>query len=61
MKWGMSLFSSAELSENLRKLAHFRNLHVFVYWQVDDDILYTVIHTHLDNLRKYCEAVVRLL
>ncbi len=51
----------ADLSLRLQKMARFRNLLVHVYWEIDEEALYTIISAHLDDLRTYCEAVVRLL
>lgn len=51
----------AELSDNLQKMARFRNLLMHVYWEIDEEALYTIITSHLEDLRKYCEAVVRLI
>jgi uncharacterized protein YutE (UPF0331/DUF86 family) len=52
---------SADLSANLQKMARFRNLLVHVYWEIDEVALYTIITSHLEDLRKYCAAIVRLL
>lgn len=51
----------AELSGTLQKMARFRNLLVHVYWELDEEALYTIITCHLDDMRKYCDAVVSLL
>lgn len=51
----------ADLSENLQKMARFRNLLVHVYWEIDEEVLYTIITSHLPDLHKYCEVVGRLL
>lgn len=51
----------AALSGNLQKMARFRNLLVHVYWDLDEETLYTIIASDLDDLRKYCDAVVLLL
>lgn len=50
-----------DLSTNLQKMARFRNLLVHVYWDVDEEALFTVIKSHLGDLRKFCAAVVLLL
>jgi uncharacterized protein YutE (UPF0331/DUF86 family) len=52
---------SADLSNNLQKMARFRNPLVHVYWEIEEEALYSVITGHLDDLRKYCAAVARLL
>lgn len=51
----------AALSDNLQKMARFRNLLVHVYWDLDEEALYTIITCHLDDIRKYRDAVVLLL
>lgn len=51
----------ADLSDKLQKMARFRNLLVHVYWDIDEEALYSVITCHLDDLRKYCAAVICLL
>ncbi len=52
---------SADLAKDLQRMARFRNLLVHVYWQIDEDTLFTIITSPLDDLRRYCDAVVRLL
>ncbi len=52
---------SADLAENLQKMARFRNLLVHVYWQIDEEALYVIITTQLKDLHRYCAEVVPLL
>jgi uncharacterized protein YutE (UPF0331/DUF86 family) len=52
---------SADLSLNLQKMARFRNLLVHVYWNIDEEALYDIITTQLQDLRRYCAEVIRLL
>lgn len=51
----------ADLCQNLQKMARFRNMLVHVYWQIDEELLFVIINTNLNDLRKYCEAVVCLI
>lgn len=52
---------STDLAKSLQRMARFRNLLVHVYWQIDEEMLFTIITTNLDDLRKFCDAAVRLL
>lgn len=52
---------TAELSQNLRLMARFRNMLVHVYWKVDYDRVYEVLQEHLDDLRGFVQAVGELL
>lgn len=51
----------ADLVKDLQQMASFCNLLVHVYWQIDEEMLFKIITTNLGDLRKYCDAVVRLL
>lgn len=50
-----------DLSENLQRMARFRNMLVHVYWQVDYDRLYGILQEHLGDLRTFVRAVGELL
>jgi len=52
---------STDLAKSLQRMARFRNLLVHVYWQIDEEMLFTIITANLDDLRKFCDAAVRLL
>jgi len=52
---------SEELANHLQKMARFRNLLVHMYWKVDYDRVFEVIHSDLDDLRRFQEAISRLL
>lgn len=41
------------LAENLRKMARFRNLLVHMYWKIDYQAVWDIIHTRLDDLREF--------
>jgi len=51
----------ADLKERLQKMARFRNLLVHVYWKIDYEKVYEVIHCGLQDLRDFATSVVRLL
>ena len=50
-----------ELSRNLQKMARFRNVLVHLYWTVDYERLYHILHENLDDLRKFVRAIGELL
>jgi uncharacterized protein YutE (UPF0331/DUF86 family) len=52
---------SFELSQNLQKMARFRNLLIHVYWAVDYETVYEILHTGLDDLRLFMKAVTESL
>jgi uncharacterized protein YutE (UPF0331/DUF86 family) len=51
----------ADLKERLQIMARFRNLLVHVYWKIDYEKVYEVIHCRLQDLRDFAAAIVRLL
>ncbi len=52
---------TADLSQNLQRMARFRNMLVHVYWDVDYDQVYDILHEHLDDLRAFVRAIGELL
>ena len=50
-----------ELSRNLQKMARFHNMLVHLYWTVDYERLYNIIHENLDDLRRFVRAIGELL
>jgi uncharacterized protein YutE (UPF0331/DUF86 family) len=50
-----------DLSENLRRMARFRNLLVHMYWKVDYAALYELIQHQLTDLRRFSATIVALL
>jgi len=50
-----------ELSQRLQKMARFRNVLVHLYWTVDYERLYDIVHDNLDDLRKFVQAIGELL
>ena len=52
---------SSELSENLQKMARFRNLLVHMYWKVDYEAVYQIIQNGLNDLRRFSEVAIALV
>lgn len=46
---------SSGLSENLQKMARFRNLLVHMYWKVDYEAVYQIIRSSLNDLVRFSE------
>ena len=42
-------------------MARFRNMLVHIYWDVDDERVYTILHENLDDLRAFVRAIGVLL
>jgi len=51
----------SDLSEQLQKMARFRNLLVHMYWKVDYNTLYEMIQNNLNDLRQFSKTIVALL
>lgn len=51
----------APLSENLRKMARFRNLLVHMYWKIDYEAVFEIIKLHLQDLREFSEIMAELV
>lgn len=49
------------LSENLQKMARFRNLLVHMYWKVDYGTVYDIIRYNMEDLRSFSSIVAALL
>jgi uncharacterized protein YutE (UPF0331/DUF86 family) len=48
-------------SEQLVKMAKFRNRLVHLYWEVDDSRVYTILEDHLGDLKKFLNAIALFL
>ena len=51
----------ADLSERLQLMSRFRNLLVHMYWKLDYNRVYDVLHESLADLRTFCSTVARLI
>ncbi len=52
---------SEDLSQDLQRMARFRNMLVHVYWEVDYDLVYDALQEHLGDLQAFVRAVGALL
>ncbi len=52
---------SKDLSENLQRMARFRNLLIHMYGKVEYGALFELIQHHLIDLRRFSQAIVSLL
>ena len=48
-------------SEELVKMAKFRNRLVHLYWEIDDIRLYTILEDHLGDLKKFLNSIASFL
>lgn len=50
---------SGELSEKLINMAKFRNLLVHLYWKVDDEKIYEILQSELDDFEDFIKQIAR--
>lgn len=50
-----------EFSQRLVEMAKFRNRLVHIYWDLDAEMTYRIIHENLDDLKQFQTAVVDFL
>lgn len=50
-----------DLSQNLQRMARFRNKLVHGYWKIDYDRVHDILSTHLGDLRSFVNAIGDLL
>jgi uncharacterized protein YutE (UPF0331/DUF86 family) len=50
-----------ELSEELKKMARFRNMLVHMYWKIDYELIFDILRDDLDHLRQFSKAIAALL
>lgn len=48
-------------SDELKKMAKFRNRLVHIYWEVDDAQLYEILQTRLDDFKRLLDALAKFL
>jgi len=49
------------LSVRLKRMAHFRNMLVHMYWKIDLEIIFDIIKNNLADLQQFSEAMGTLL
>jgi uncharacterized protein YutE (UPF0331/DUF86 family) len=50
---------SRDLSEKLINMAKFRNLLVHLYWKVEDEKIYEILHSELEDLDEFIAQIAR--
>ncbi|MCS7065544.1 MAG: DUF86 domain-containing protein, partial [Fimbriimonadales bacterium] len=54
---GEAQITDESLTDNLRRMARFRNLLVHRYWDVDDHQVLQIARTHLVDLERFLQAI----
>lgn len=52
---------SPDLSQNLQRVARFRNVLVHVYWDMDESRVHAILQSSLDHLRAFVTEMGALL
>jgi uncharacterized protein YutE (UPF0331/DUF86 family) len=47
------------LAQNLVNMARFRNLLVHLYWKVNDERLYEILQSHLQDIEEFVDCITR--
>jgi len=50
-----------DFSEELIKMAKFRNRLVHIYWEINDKQLYQILQNNLDDLKKLLDSIAGFL
>ena len=50
-----------KFSEELIKMAKFRNRLVHLYWEIDDTRIYQILEEHLEDFKRYIDSIARFL
>ena len=50
-----------DFSDSLVNMAKFRNRLVHLYWQIDNDQVYEIIQTRLDDFKKFLDLLSEFL
>jgi len=56
----LNIIDSAFL-DRLVEMAKFRNRLVHLYWEMDSEVTYRILHENIDDLKKFQEVVVDFL
>lgn len=49
------------LIDRLIEMAKFRNRIVHIYWEVDEDLVYEIIQTYLNDFELFIQAILKIL
>lgn len=52
---------AGQLSQDLQRMARFRNVLVHVYWDIDESQVHAILQSNLDDLRVFVEEIGVLL
>lgn len=50
-----------EFMEKLSKMARFRNRLVHIYWEVDDELVYSMLSEHIKDMEEFTEEFMAFL
>ena len=50
-----------EFTKDLKEMARFRNRLVHLYWEIDDDQLYEILQTRMQDFKKFLDRTARFL
>jgi len=50
-----------EFMEKLCKMARFRNRLVHIYWEVDDELVYSILSEHIKDMEKFTKEFMAFL
>lgn len=50
-----------EFVQDLKKMARFRNRLIHLYWEVDDEQVCEILHTRLDDFKKFIDNIALFL
>ena len=50
-----------EIGERLRKGVGFRNISLHAYEKIDWDIVFSIIHNHLDDFREFVKSIMKIV
>jgi len=50
-----------DFTKDLKEMARFRNRLVHLYWEIDDDQLYEILQTRLQDFKRFLDHVARFL
>ncbi|MBW1697354.1 MAG: DUF86 domain-containing protein [Deltaproteobacteria bacterium] len=51
----------SHLSENLQRMARFRNLLVHMYWKIDYEQVFVIVHKDLEDLNQFTKIMAELI